>query len=207
VTRFTWFDFTTWDHAPNEKISINPNAARCRRHQHHEKRSRQDRSFAHFENDVEQKLVALSTEANGAVALFPPVSGPAQGTLGLIPLSPPATFSPPASGSPVTRTYLIVLDTLFSSFGDFHQVREALKKLFKEEDDSGSEYALVALGRPTRVIQNLTRDPEAILAAVDSKELTGAITSSEHSNLAEQESELPEILESCPHPYNPRVAR
>ncbi|HEV2381905.1 MAG TPA: VWA domain-containing protein [Terriglobia bacterium] len=155
--------------------------------------------FQVFEDGVEQKLVALSTEANGASALFPSEPEPKPATGGSIALSPQV------GGEPVARTYLIVLDTLFSSFGDFHQAREALSKLFKDEDGAGSQYALVALGRPTSVIQNLTRDPEAILAAVESKDLTRTITSSEHSNLAQQESELLDILEHCPSSSKPKA--
>jgi VWFA-related protein len=150
--------------------------------------------FQVFEDGVEQKLVAVSTEKNGASELFPPEAGPAPGTGGSMALSTPA------GNTPVSRTYLIVLDTLNSSFGDFVQVRDALKKLFKQEESADSQYALITLGRPMRVIQNLTRDPDAILTAIGSKDFSKSIMTSEHSNLAQQESELMDILEHCPPP-------
>ncbi|HEY6293352.1 MAG TPA: VWA domain-containing protein [Terriglobia bacterium] len=150
--------------------------------------------FRVFEDSVEQKLVALSTEKNGASALFPSEAGPEPGT------GTSTALSAPAGSAPVTRTYLIVVDTLYSSFGDFVQVRKALEKLFQEEQGSDSQYALVALGRPTFVIQNLTRDPGAVLAAVGSKDFTRTIMSSEHSNLTQQESKLLDVLEGCPPP-------
>jgi VWFA-related protein len=74
--------------------------------------------------------------------------------------------------------------------GSFVHVREALQNLFKEEQGFDSQYALIALGRPTRLIQNSTRDPAAVLAALGNKDLTRAILSSESSNMAQQETEL-----------------
>ncbi|HLW79863.1 MAG TPA: VWA domain-containing protein, partial [Terriglobia bacterium] len=112
----------------------------------------------------------------------------------------PAAAAPPPP-TPTTqaqvphRTYLLCLDTLNSSFGSFGQVRNALHKLFKEEPaGSDATYALVALGRQPVVVQNLTQDPAAILAALGSKELTKAIEQSETSNLASQETELSQAL-------------
>ena len=144
--------------------------------------------FQVFEDGVEQKLVAVSTERNGASELFPLQAGP-------VPTGGSIALSPPAAKSTVRRTYLIVLDTLNSSFADFVQVRDALKKLFKQEEGSDSQYALITLGRPTRVIQNLTRDPDAILTAIGSKDLSKSILSSQVSNFAQQESELLAKLE------------
>jgi len=138
--------------------------------------------FHVFEDGVEQKLVALRTEATGAAELFPSESGPE--------LPAGVVLSHSSGSSPTRHTYLITLDARFSSFGNFTHVRDALEKLFKEDQGVDSQYALVALGRPTRVIQNLTRDPQAVLAAIENKGLTTAILSSESSNVAQQESEL-----------------
>jgi len=153
------------------------------------------KDFRVSEDGVEQKVVAVSTEKNGASALFPPESGAVPPTGGST-----VALSPPVGTAPVNRTYLIVLDTLNSSFTDFVQVRDALKKLFKQEERSDSQYALITLGRPTRVIQNLTRDPDAILTAIGTKDLSKSILSSQASNFAQQESELLAKLEDfCRH--------
>lgn len=146
--------------------------------------------FQVFEDGVEQKLAAVSTQKNGAYALFPSEVGPPPASVGSV------TLSPPAGSAPLSHTYLIVLDTLNSSFGDFVQVRDALKKLFKQEEGSDSQYALITLGRPTRLIQNLTRDPDAILTAIGSKDLSKSILSSQVSNFAQQQSELIAKLEN-----------
>jgi len=138
--------------------------------------------FEVLEDGVPQRLLAFSTEQDGAANLFAPqptTAGP-----------PPAAEAAP----PVRRNYLICLDTLNSSFGDFTQVREALRKLFRQERGADSQYALIALGRPTGVIQNLTRDPDAILQALDSKDLLRSIQSSEADNLSHQLGELGSIL-------------
>ena len=140
--------------------------------------------FHVFEDGVEQKLAAFYTEQNGAADLFPSDATPEARVGGPVALSPANTNSLPR------HTYLIALDARNSSFGNFTQVRDALQKLFKEDQGSDSEYALVALGQLTRVIQNLTPNPEAILAAVGNKELTRAILSSGASEMAQEESEL-----------------
>jgi VWFA-related protein len=138
-------------------------------------------------------LVAVSPEKNGASELFPP-------EVGSLPSGGSIALSPSAGNTPLRRTYLIVLDTLNSSLANFAQVRDALKKLFKQEEGADSQYALITLGKPTRVIQNLTRDLDAILAAIESKNLNKSMMTSEHSNLAQPESELRGILEHCPPP-------
>jgi VWFA-related protein len=138
--------------------------------------------FHVFEDGVEQKLVALYTEATGAVELFPAESGAEAHRV--VPQSE-------SSGKSLPRhTYLIALDARFSALANFTRVREALEKLFAEDQGSDSQYALVAVGEPMRIIQNLTRDPQAILAALGNKDLTKSISSSEASNMARQESEM-----------------
>jgi VWFA-related protein len=121
--------------------------------------------------------------------------------------SPPASVpSPPPAVRPAPtaprRSYLICLDTLNSAFANFATVRGALRKLFKQEEGSDAQYALVALGRQAAVVQNLTEEPARILAALGSKELNKAIEQSESSNLAAQESELTRALgeycQQCP---------
>ena len=145
--------------------------------------------FRVFEDGVEQKLAAFYTEENSAPELFESGGVPEVRVGGSVALSPSNSNSLPR------HTYLIALDTLNSSFGNFAHVRDALQKLFKEEQGSNSQYALIALGQPTRVLQNLTRDPEVVLAALGNKDLIEAIKSSETSNMAQQESELTHKLE------------
>ena len=116
----------------------------------------------------------------------------------------PAPLSITHGDSQLRHTYLIVLDTLNSSMASFVQVREALKKLFQQEQGADTQYAVIALGRTTVVIQNLTRDPKAVLAALENKKLNKAIASSEASNLAQQEIDLRRMLEDkCRQAGNP----
>jgi VWFA-related protein len=169
--------------------------------------------FQVFEDGIEQKVVALGTEQNGAATLFPSEAAPSPGNQ--IALSPPG-----ARGPAIARTYLVVVDMLNTSAGSFAQLSHALKKLFKNEQGSDSQYALVAIGRPTSVMQNLTRDPNAILAALSDRDLLKALKSSQSSNMAQEESELISMLEdycrrcqvcgrqtvaTCPTLWNPIV--
>ena len=84
--------------------------------------------------------------------------------------------------------YLIVLDTLNSSLAGFVYVRQALEKLFEQEQGTDTQYAVIALGRTALVVQNLTRDPNAVLAALEKKDFGNTIVSSEASNFAQQEN-------------------
>lgn len=150
--------------------------------------------FQVLEDGQPQKLVAFSTEKQGASRLLLP--HPAEGEA-----AGPA-LAPAPAGKAGARTYLVCLDALNSSFGNFNRVRSSLRKLFKHEEAAGSEYALVAVGRTPMVIQDLTHDPSAVLEALKSKDLQRAIAQSEKSNLQEQESELEKMLEDycqrCP---------
>lgn len=67
------------------------------------------------------------------------------------------------------RNYLICVDTLHSSLSTFSQVRQALMKLFRAERKGDSRYALIAVGVTSRVVQNMTADPEEVLRAVEDK--------------------------------------
>ena len=145
--------------------------------------------FRVFEDDVEQKLVAMRTEQTGAAELFPSKTTSGPRTAQIVALSPVPGNLPPR------HTFLIVLDAQNSAFSNFARIREALLKLFKEEQSSDSQYALVALGRPSLVIQNLTRDPQAVLAALGSKEISRATLSGQTRVRAQEESELTRRLQ------------
>ena len=158
--------------------------------------------FDVYEDGELQQLTAFSTQAG----LTPRTLAAGGAPPGALP-APAAAVIP--SGAP-RRTYLICLDTLNSAFENLAGVRSALDKLFKQEErqaaaaggPGASQYALVALGRQPMVLQDLTRDPQKILAALDNKRMTAAISHGENGNLAEQVSELSRILSNycdrCP---------
>ena len=97
--------------------------------------------FRVFEDGVEQKLAAFYTHQNGAAELFPAdtTTEPSAGG--------PAGLSPPSGNSLPRHTYLIALDARNSSFGNYTQVRDALKKLFQEEQRHSERPAPIAGGR------------------------------------------------------------
>ncbi len=117
----------------------------------------------------------------------------------------------PADLSP-KRTYLICLDTLHSSFGDFTRARNALKKFFAEEKPSDSQYALMALGLNLHVVVDSTRNPEAILNALESKNLLKTIHDSEASNIAFELDRFAGLVEhwcggcQCTNPFMDMVS-
>jgi VWFA-related protein len=140
--------------------------------------------FQVFEDGSEERLSDFRTEQTGASELFEAGVSPQSRTGQSINLSP-------ATGKSLPKfAYLIVVDTLYTAFEDFTYVRGALRKLFKEEHDPDSQYALVALGRTNLVLRDFTRDPEAVLAALGNKQTMKAIQSSEASNLIKQETQL-----------------
>lgn len=146
--------------------------------------------FKVFEDGEPQRLTAFSTENDLTLTTLKTSN----------PLPPPPVAMIPQGAS--RRTYIICLDTLNSSFTSLAGVTSALEKLFKREEGSDSKYALVALGRQPMVIRDLTRDPNDILAALQSKELTRQIGLGENGNLAQQETELSlklqEYCQRCP---------
>jgi len=81
------------------------------------------------------------------------------------------------------RTYLILVDTLHSSFASFNRIRDALGRFFDGEKAGDSQYALIALGRQTRIVQDSTSDPAAIMTAVRSKAFFKLIQDSESVNI------------------------
>lgn len=88
-----------------------------------------------------------------------------------------------AAGDP-RRTYLIVLDTLHSSFANFGRVRKVLEQFFQKEQSADAQYALMALGRQINVVQDSTRDVSAILAKLRDRNFSRAIQESEAGNMA-----------------------
>jgi VWFA-related protein len=145
--------------------------------------------FKVLEDGVPQEVVAFSTEAEGASGFLQPELAPVTQAPRSAASKPPAETAPPPR-----HTYLVCVDTLNSAFANFSNVQGALRKLFRQERGTDSQYAIVALGRQPLIVQNLTRDPSTVLATVSSKEFAQAIRQGESSNLAEQERELSMIL-------------
>jgi VWFA-related protein len=144
--------------------------------------------FHIYDDGVEQKIVALNTQAGVASSYFPPQPVELSSKL-------PERLTLPSEGKGLPpSTYLICLDSLDSAFSNYTQVRRALEKLFRDQQASDAHYGLVILGRQTRIIQNLTTDPATILAALNGSELTGAITESETTKRTQEEVELTQIL-------------
>jgi len=153
--------------------------------------------FQVFEDGVLQTLAAFNTQEEGAASLLEPEPA--------TPGQRPAASSPgpPAETNlSVRQTYFVCLDTLNSAFENFAQVRDALRKLFKQERSADSQYALLALGRYPVIVQNLTRNAASMLEVLDGKELSKAIQLSESMNLVAQEADLGRMLtgycERCP---------
>jgi len=119
--------------------------------------------FQVFEDGVEEKISGFSVEDAGASSSAP---APA-------PATNAAAETPRAATAPtraVRRTYLICIDSFHSAFGNLVHVREALSKLFREEQAGDSQYIVVAVGFSTQVVQGPTTDPADVLRAVDSKD-------------------------------------
>lgn len=124
-----------------------------------------ERDFKVFEDGVEQKITAFSVESSGVPQESPP--GPASRQAAANPAGPRSTAPQPA----VRRTYLVLIDTLHLSFQNFVSAREALVKLFRQERSADSQYVVIALGASPEMVLNVTRDPAAVLAALESKKL------------------------------------
>lgn len=118
--------------------------------------------FKVFEDGVQQKITGFSVESSGTAQERPPAAGAAA--------QAPAA-APQASHSKPRRTYLVLIDTLHTSFHHLTAAREALVRIFRQEQSADSQYILVALGASPRILVNVTPDPAAVLAVLDSKNL------------------------------------
>jgi len=80
----------------------------------------------------------------------------------------------------VSRTYVICVDALHSSFENTSRVRDALSKYFKKAEKSrDSLYELVVFGREPVVVQKFTTDPHDVMEAVRGKEFQNALRDGE----------------------------
>lgn len=99
------------------------------------------------------------------------------------------------SGSPI-RTYLICVDTLNTSITNFAGIRKALTNFMERERDREAQYILIALGRDMQVLTDSTRDPQAVIAALQSKKLAALVQNSEASNIAFDTERMRRLLET-----------
>jgi VWFA-related protein len=149
--------------------------------------------FKVLEDGAEQKINAFESERVDAS----------------IPVSPSAEPSRhdavTAGGSPKPlakrHSYVICIDTMHISFGNFVHVREALKKVFQQEQAGNSQYVVIALGGTMEVVQNTTSDPAKVLEALGGasfqKTLQHSQRSSSQSGITRYEGELQEVRAMC----------
>jgi len=144
--------------------------------------------FQVSEDGTAQEIVAFNTVTE-------PAEHQTQGESGSInPRAPTTAHKSNAADALPTRTYLICVDTLHSEFTNFARVREALKAFFRQEEGGDSQYAVMALGRDLRVVQDSTRDPEKIFAAIKSKNFLTTIHESEAASTAAEIQQFTYIM-------------
>ncbi len=134
--------------------------------------------FEVFENGTLQHIVAFGTATQPVGA-----AGQAVDSLGARPTST-AALKTRISPAAAQRTYLVCVDTLHSAFANFANVRDALKKFFQQEQSEDSQYALMALGRDVRLIQDSTTEPAKMLAAIEDKRFLKTIQDTEAASIA-----------------------
>ena len=118
--------------------------------------------FRIFEDGVEQKIAAFSVEHAGL---------PGEEISAKIAPSPEAAPRAASSRPKPRRTYMILIDTLHTSLTHLSAAREALVKLFQQEQSADSQYVMIGLGVSPEMILNVTPDASAVLAALDNKKL------------------------------------
>jgi VWFA-related protein len=149
--------------------------------------------FKIFEDGVEQKIIAFTSERADISAPAIPSATPSR----TLTLSAPASPTP----LPTRRTYVICLDMIHASFSNFVHVREALQKLFREEQRGDSQYLVIALGRTIQVVQNTTTDPAKVLETLSGAEFKKIYQQSQQgsseSEISVYEGKLQEIRSAC----------
>lgn len=135
--------------------------------------------FKVLEDGVEQKITAFSVENSGTPEEGPPGAAPA--------LTAASSAAPQAARGKPRRTYLVLIDTLHTSFHHLASAREALVRLFRQEQSADSQYILVALGAEPQILVNVTPDPAAVLAVLDSnKKMEKMLLDAQTGGLAEE---------------------
>ena len=144
--------------------------------------------FKVFEDGVEQKITGFASQRADIAA---------PGTAGQTGTAAAATTAPEkllAKG----RTYVICLDMMHASFSNFVYVREALRKLFREEQAGDSKYAVIALGRKMQVLQNTTPDPAKVLEVFAEANFKNIYQAGDSNfEIARYERDLQEVRAAC----------
>lgn len=120
--------------------------------------------FRLLEDGVEQTIKSFRVETSGQAVVETAPKLSATNEAEAKPAAPA-----PATAAPLRHTYLLVVDSLHVDFANLHYMREALQKFFASEPPGDSQYCVIALGQSMTIIQNLTRDPSAVLASLDDK--------------------------------------
>jgi VWFA-related protein len=145
--------------------------------------------FAVFEDNIRQRIVAFGQTYDASLEVPGlPMGGP---SLSSNSVTTPATNN--GTNSP-TRTYLVCMDTLHSSFSNVAQARRALEKFFRSEHDEKAQYALMTIGRQIAVIQDSTRDPSLVLSALANKKFLTSVADGESSSIAFEADTLRKML-------------
>lgn len=147
--------------------------------------------FAVFEDGIPQRIVAFSKTFD--ISMETRASVVVAGTKDRLDSSNAQAANVVGTDSP-TRTYLVCVDTLHSSFSNVIAVRRALEKFFRGEHDEKAQYALMTIGRQIDVVQDSTRDPSVVLAALSSKNFQNKVIAGEESNIAFEADTLRKML-------------
>ncbi len=138
-------------------------------------------NFRVLENGVEQAITSFRVETSGEAGVESAPNPPAADAS-----KPLAPTSKPALAAPPRHTYLIVIDSLHTSFSNLHAVRESLQKFFTSEPPGDSQYGVIAIGQSMTIVQNLTRDPAKALASLDDKAFLKMFSGSRSSSASRE---------------------
>jgi VWFA-related protein len=146
--------------------------------------------FQVLEDGRPQRIVAFTTSMGAREPEPLPIPDAPAGVRSTSPANPKTAAAPEVP----SRSYLIVVDTLHSSFANFGRVRNALAAFLAAEHTVDSQYALIALGREATVVQDSTRDTAAIMNAVRSSKFLRMIQDSEAANVATTADRFPPLV-------------
>lgn len=148
--------------------------------------------FKVFEDGVEQKITAFGSE-RADITSPPNTSADLSQSL--------SAANSAAKPLAKRHAYVICVDTMHSSFGNFVHVREALLKLFQQEQAGDSQYVVVALGRTLEIVQNTTADPAKVLETLGSSAFRKTFLQSQKSSSQVEteryERELQDVRALC----------
>jgi VWFA-related protein len=148
--------------------------------------------FKVFEEGVEQKISAFSVENAGQSGDQPAATG-----------SEPERSAAPtpeaavAKRPPIRRTYVICIDSLHSLASNLVSLRPALVNLFRSERPGDSQYAVLAIGTSTQLVQNTTSDPEQVLRAIESKEFQRMFLAGRKIDIIAYRRRLDDVRAEC----------